>query len=89
MTRTNAAVWITLLAIGAVGETAAFILAVIFGVSAFGQTDAAERSRVWATAGWWLLGAFAFTTVTFWSLVQLLRIVARQAPQSSSNQGET
>lgn len=82
--RSNAAPWIVLLAAGAIGETVCFIFAVIFGVTAVGQTDAAERSRLWASAGWWLLGSALFTVLSVWSLVRLLRVVARQAPSASS-----
>jgi hypothetical protein len=88
MKQMNAAPWIVLLVICAIGETAAFVLAIIFGVSAFGQTDLSERSRLWASAGWWLLGSLAFTAVSTWSFVRLLRIVARQAPTASSERGQ-
>lgn len=84
MKQTNAAPWIALLCVSVIGETVAFVFAVIFGVSAFGQTDAAERSRLWASAGWWLLGSAACTAVSVWSLVRLLRIIAEQAPCASS-----
>ena len=84
MKRTNAGRWIALLFVSFVGETAAFILAVIFGVAAYDQSDAAERSRLWASAGWWLLGSLAFTVVSGWSLLKLLRTIARQAPEPPS-----
>jgi len=80
MKSTNAGLWIAVLVISAVGETAAFIVAVIFGVAAMGQTDTAEGSRLWASAGWWLLGSFMFTAVSVWALVRVLRMVATQAP---------
>jgi hypothetical protein len=76
----NAARWVALLVVSAIGETVAFVFAIVFGVSAFGQTDAAERSRLWASAGLWLLATAACTAVSVWSLVRLLRIVAEQAP---------
>jgi len=80
MKSTSAAAWIALLVISGVGEAAAFIMAVIFGVAAMGQTDAAEGSRLWASAGWWLLGSVMFTAVSVWALVRVLRVVATQAP---------
>jgi hypothetical protein len=84
MKRTNAVPWIVLLVIGALGETIALVLTAIFGISAFGQSDAAERSRMWTSAGWWLLGSLAFTAVSVYSLHRLLRIVALQAPSSAT-----
>jgi hypothetical protein len=84
MKRTNAGGWFALLVVSGLFETAAFILAVIFAVSAWGQSDAAERSRLWASAGWWLLGSLAFTAVSAWSLVRLLRTIAQQVPGASS-----
>lgn len=76
----TASPWIALLVISAVSEAAAFIVAVIFGVAAMGQTGAAERSSLWASAGWWLFGSVMFTGVSAWALVRLLRVVATQAP---------
>ena len=83
MKRANAAPWIALLVVGAVGETAAFVFAVVFGVAAYGQTEPAERSRLWTSAGWWLFGSLAFTVVSGWSLFKLLHAVAKQAPNAS------
>jgi hypothetical protein len=84
----TAAPWIGLLLVSASGETVAFISAVIFGVSAFGQTDAVEQSRLWASAGWLLLAMLAFTAVSIWSLVRLLRTMALQAPRTTSEPSE-
>jgi hypothetical protein len=83
--RTGAGRWIALLAMAAIGETIGVVLAVIFGVTAFSQTDPAERARLWTTAGWWLLGALACTAVSACAIVRLLRIVAKQAPGSLSD----
>jgi len=84
----NAAPWIAMLVVGAVGEIFGLISAVIFGVSAFSQTDAAERSRLWTSAGWCLLAMFVFTALSTWSLVRLLRMIARQAPNPSFETSE-
>jgi len=56
------------------------VIALVFGVTAFSESDAVEQSRCWASAGWWLLGSLAFTLVSVWSLARLLRIIAQQAP---------
>ena len=85
---TNAALWISMLVAAAVGEISAFIAAISFGLSAFSQTDGEQRSRLWASAGWCLIAMVAFTAVSTWSLLRLLRIVARQAPNASFETGE-
>jgi hypothetical protein len=83
---TNATLWIALIVVAAAGETVAFVFAAIDGVSGFSVSDAAERSRRWASAGWWFLCSLSFAAASAWSLFRLLHIIAEQAPHASSEE---